>query len=253
MVYRFVLFAFVISSLFAFNISPSSAQERPSQAGIDTLLVHLETEYGITPAFPAEWQAQTAAEVIQLYDYLSMISYASDLTAHQLWVLGGSPSDFTPSAYFRLHFDFAHLQIDRTYNLAAGYGGNTVPRYENGEIVGYMIQLTPLGVSQPFTFAHELGHVIDAMLNDLPHIQHVKELGGLVGTLGWIPGAGFTGNENLFPRANGGANEDFADTFGQMMVGNLSPDDTTAPRYHFMVEHTHEWLTLIRLQHRLAL
>ena len=251
--YRFVLVIFIISSFLAFNTSPNFAQEDPSQAAINTLLVQLEIDYGITPAFPAEWQAQTAGEVIQLYDYLTMITYSCELTAQQLWVLNGSPRDITPSDHFRLHFAAAHLQIDRTYNLGAGYGGNTAPRYENGEIIGYMIQLTPLGVSQPFTFAHELGHVIDALLNDLPHNQHIEDLGGVVGSLGWIPGEGFIGNENLFPRANGGANEDFADTFGQMMVGNLSPDNTTAPRYHFMINHTHEWLTLIRLQNSLVL
>ncbi len=225
-----------------------NAQDSPSQAGINTLLEALEIDYGITPSFPAEWQAQNAGEVIQLYDYLSMITYSCELTAQTLWELNGSPVDITPKQHFRLHFDPANLQIDRTYNLGAGYAGNTAPRYEGGEIVGYMIQLTPLGVSQPFTFAHELGHVIDAELNDFPHNQHVADLGGVVGSLGWIPGAGFEGNENLFPRANGGANEDFADTFGNMMVGNLSPDNTTAPRYEFMVQHTHEWLTLIQLR-----
>lgn len=249
--YLLIVVVLLVSTL-SWSVSPNlaEAQAGPSQAAINTLLEELATHYGITAAFPAEWQAQNAGEVIQLYDYLTMITYSCELTAHTLWELNGSPAELTPQQHFRLHFDPANLQIDRTYNLGAGYAGNTAPRYEGGEIVGYMVQLTPLGVSQPFTFAHELGHVIDALLNDYPHNQHVADLGGVVGSVGWIPGAGFEGNENLFPRANGGANEDFADTFGNMMVGNLSPDNTTAPRYEFMVEHTHEWLTLINLRRK---
>jgi hypothetical protein len=138
------------------------------------------------------------------------------------------------------------LQIDRTTRLPAGMGGNTAPQYADGKIVSYLIQLTPLGLSQPFTFAHEMGHVVDSLLGDQPHIQHVAELGGTVGTLGWIPGKGYWGNELLFPRAVGGANEDFADTFGEMMMGRLSPLNSTMPRWRFMVRHTDEWLAQIR-------
>lgn len=246
--YRLIISLLILSSILLLSTPPSHAQEGPSQAAINTLLANLETDYGITAAFPAEWQAQTAGEVIQLYDYLTMITLSCELTAQELWTLNNKPANFTPAEHFRLHFDAANLQIDRTGSLGAGFAGNTAPRHEGGEIVGYMIQLTPLGVSQPFTFAHELGHVMDAMLNDIPHNQHVADLGGLVGSVGWIPGEGFIGNENLFPRANGGANEDFADTFGQMMVGNLSPDNSTAPRYHFMVAHTAQWLTIMRLR-----
>lgn len=237
------IYAFVLS-LFLGQV-PVQGQDSPSQIGINERLAILAADCGVTPAYPAEWQAQTAGDVIRLYEYLGVIYTACQEVAYTIWRLDGSPEDYTPLAYFRLHFDQAGLQIDRTFNLGS-YEGNTAPRYANGEVIGYMIQLSPMGMAQPFTFAHEIGHVVDALLLDKPHQQHMLELGGVVGSVGWIPGRGYESNELLFPRAVAGPNEDFADTFGQMMIGNLSPLNSTAPRWAFMMRHTREWLRLLR-------
>jgi hypothetical protein len=241
---------FILVLITVYSTLPVMAQQgtaQPSQAGINELLARLEVDYGITPAFPAEWQAQNAGEIIQLYNYLTVIYTACDQIAWQLWQLNNTPSDFTPSEHFRFYFDPAHLQIDRALSLN-GYAGNTAPRHENGQIAGYLIQLAPLGMSQPFTFAHEIGHVVDSMLDGLPHEQHIAVVGGVEGTTGWIPGEGYVGNELKFPRAIAGPNEDFADTFGQMMVNGLNSTDSTALRYQFMLDHTHQWFTLIRIK-----
>lgn len=224
---------------------PSLAQDdRPSQAGINALVIRLSDDFGVNPAFPGEWQASSASEVQQLYEGLTVIYQGFDIVANCLYQLDGSPQNLTPFAHFRLHFDNANITYDRTTRIG-DYAGNTAPQRENGEVVGYMIQFSPLGMSQPFTLAHEMGHIVDALLNDVPHQEHVMALGGVVGTLGWIPGRGYQGNELLFPRAVGGANEDFADTFGQMMMGNLSLFDSTAPRWLFMTTRTHRWLDAI--------
>lgn len=224
---------------------PSQAQHGPSQAGIDRLLLDLERDFGVTAAFPAEWQAQNGGEVQQLYEGLHTVYSGFQQVAYRLWQLDGSPDHLTPAAHFRLHFDQANISLDRTFRLGR-FEGNTAPRYEGGQVVGYMIQLAPGGLSRPFILAHEIGHVLDSLLGDQPQRDHVAELGGVAGTTGWIPGRGYQGNEILFPRAVAGPNEDFADTFGQMMMGRLSLLNSTAPRWLFMVRYTPRWLTDLR-------
>lgn len=241
------LIILLVTGLLLIHTVPVAAQDGASQAGIDQLLAALEADFGVTAAFPGEWQAASAGEVQQLYDGLHVIYAGFEAVAYRLWVLDGAPDNLSPSEHFHLLFDAAHLSIDRTFRLG-NYAGNTAPLYENGVIAGYMIQLGPAGMSQPFTLAHEMGHVVDAMLGDQPHQDHIAFLGGTVGSTGWIPGRGFEGNALMFPRAQAGANEDFADTFGQMMMGNLSPLNSTAPRWAFMVTHTHLWLDAIRAQ-----
>jgi hypothetical protein len=224
--------------------APATAQHPPTQQQVNDLLAEIESTYGLGFAFPTEWQATTAGEVIQFSEYLTVISDSLAQTAYWLWRLNGSPAYMTPAQHFRLHFDRARIALDRTTQLGA-YAGKTNPRYENGRVVGYLVQLTDEGMRQPFTLAHELGHVVDSLLSDLPHTQHVEFLGGVWGATAWLPGRGYVGNERLFPRAVGGPNEDFADTFGQMMMGRLRPLDSTAPRWTFMVTHTRDWLAAI--------
>lgn len=223
----------------------SSKADDPSQAGINERLEILNVDCGITPAFPGEWIAQTPGEVILLYEYLGTVHRACLTVAEQLWFLDGSPQEVTPLEHFRFHFDQAALQLDRSTRLGK-YWGNTAPQYSNGVVVGYMIQLAHEGFADESTFAHEMGHVVDGMLGDDPQRQHLREVGGVASDIGWLPGDGYWGYELLFPRSAAGPNEDFAETFGQMMMGNLSPYNGTAPRWWFMVRHTSAWLHAIR-------
>ncbi|MBI5930659.1 MAG: hypothetical protein HY862_15225 [Chloroflexi bacterium] len=231
-------------------LAPSAtAQDNPTQDRVFELMDEIENTYGVGFAYPVEWQAASANEVIQFNDYLTVILESLARISETLYALGADPNDptrMTPADYFRLHFDNAHIVIDRTTQLGSNFAGKTNPIYGNGAIVGYSIQLTGEGMRQPFTLAHELGHVVDSLLTDLPHTQHVEFLGGEWAATAWIPGKGYIGNEHMFPRAVGGPNEDFADTFGQMMMGKLSPLNSTAPRWSFMVTHIHEWLEAIR-------
>ncbi len=226
-----------------------AAQDNPTQDRVYELMAEIENTYGVGFAYPAEWQATSANEVIQFNEYLTVILESLGRVSKTLYQFGRAPDDplrITPADYFRLHFDRAHIVIDRTTQLSGNFAGKTNPLYGNGLIIGYSIQLTGEGMRQPFTFAHELGHVVDSLLTDLPHTQHVEFLGGAWGAVNWIPGDGYIGNERMFPRAVGGPNEDFADTFGQMMMGKLNPLKSTAPRWAFMVIHLREWLDAIR-------
>lgn len=236
----------LIAILLISVIAPMSiSADDPSQAGIDQRLAILEVDCGITPAFPGEWIAQTPAEVILLYEYLGTVHRACLMVAQQLWFLDGAPDDMTPLEHFRFHFNRAALQLDRSTHLGQ-FWGNTAPRFENGAVVGYMIQLAHEGFADESTFAHEMGHVVDGLLGDVPQRQHLREVGGVASTVGWLPGDGYWGYELLFPRSAAGPNEDFAETFGQMMMGHLSPYNGTAPRWWFMVRHTSTWLHVIR-------
>lgn len=226
-----------------------NAQEGPTQDRVYELMAEIENTYGIGFAYPSEWQATSANEVIQFNEYLTIILESLRRVSETFYQLGRAPDDplrITPADYFRLHFDRAHIVIDRTVQLGGNFAGKTNPLYGNGVIIGYSIQLTGEGMRQPFTLAHELGHVVDSLLTDLPHTQHVEVLGGEWGAVNWIPGKGYIGNEALFPRAVGGPNEDFADTFGQMMMGKLNPLKSTAPRWLFMVLYLRGWLDAIR-------
>lgn len=225
------------------------AQENPTQDRVYELMAEIENTYGVGFAYPSEWQATSANEVIQFNDYLTIILESLARVSATFYQIGRVPDDplrITPADYFRLHFDRAHIVIDRTTQLGGNFAGKTNPLYGDGVIIGYSIQLTGEGMRQPFTLAHELGHVVDSVLTDLPHTQHVDFLGGEWGAVNWIPGKGYIGNEALFPRAVGGPNEDFADTFGQTMMGKLSPLKSTAPRWLFMVLHLLGWLDAIR-------
>lgn len=229
---------------------PVASQDTPTQERIYELMAEIEDTYGVGFAYPSEWQAASAAEVIQFNEYLTVILDSLAQISHTLAWLGKSPDDplrMTPVDYFRLHFDAAPIVIDRTIQLG-GFAGKTNPTYQDGQVVGFSIQLTGEGMRQPFTLAHELGHVVDSRLADLPQQQHVEVLGGAWGAIAWIPGKGYTGNEWMFPRAVGGPNEDFADTFGQMMMGRLGLLDSTASRWLFMVVHTRDWLLALRSQ-----
>lgn len=240
-------FLLILVSVFFATYPPlqTVAQTTWTQADIDELRAEIEATYEIAFAFPEEWQAQSTDEIPLLMNYLLTIRESLAQTANTLWMLNGSPNDLSPSEHFCFYLSQAHIQIDRVINIGGGYGGNTMPIYENGRVVSYLIQLAPQGIGQPYTLAHEIGHVIDGLLDDYPQNQHRAILGGAWTTNYWIPGAGYLGNENMFPRALSGPNEDFADTFGQMMIGNLSLWGSTTPRWLFMVEQVPSWLNLL--------
>jgi len=233
---------------YALTPTPSIPTPLPrvySQAEIHHLRTLIEERYGIGFSYPTEWNAANASEVMWFTDGLHQILEALDIATYYLYIYGEPDEDVTPIEYFRQHFDRAHIEIDRTRAITGNFAGNTLPRYANSQVIGYTIQLTGLGMDNPYTLVHELGHVLDGLLEDAPHLAFVAELGGEWTTDRWIPGEGYTGNEAMFPRAVGGPNEDFADTFGQMLVGNLSPE-VVAVRYDFMREYLPIWLTAIQ-------
>lgn len=214
-----------------------------SQTEINNMLVLIEERYGVGFSYPTEWQAVNASEIMWFTDGLHQILEALDIASFYLYLYGDPPEDVTPLEFFRLHFDQANLEIDRSVALVDNFAGNTLPRYGNGEVIGYTIQLTGVGMSNPFTLIHELGHVVDGLLADRPHEDFVTALGGEWASDRWLPGQGYRGNEAMFPRATGGPNEDFADTFGQMLLGNLG---AVRVRYDFMLAVLPEWLAAIR-------
>jgi hypothetical protein len=231
----------------AFLILPSAAAQKPtdeprvySQAEINRLQTEISETYGI--GFVAgEWIASTASEVMWFTDAMYNIQEALDTVSYYLHLYGEAPDDVTPVAFFRQHFDAADLVIDRVTRIDGGFWGNTLPIYEDGEVVQYVIQLAPQGMSSPFVVVHELGHVLDGLLDDQPQQDFIAELGGEWTPDAWIPGEGYLGNEGLFPRGVAGPNEDFADTFAGMMMGYLSPE-LVPVRYEFMREYLPEWL-----------
>jgi hypothetical protein len=237
----------MLSPSFGFHLHTSAvrAQENPEQRDIDGILGHIQETYGVGFAFPGEWQARYEDELPLIHSYAATINASLEQVAHTLWMLDGSPPYLSPSEHFRLHFDQANIQIDRVGHLG-GYGGNTMPVYEDGLVIAYLIQLAPVGLGRTYTLAHEIGHVLDNLLADQPQWQHREMLGGAWTPTYWVPGSGYEGNEARFPRALAGPNEDFADTFGQMMVGGLNPFDETSSRWLYMTTHTRHWLALLR-------
>jgi hypothetical protein len=213
------------------------------QDSIAEMMTRIEETYGIGFAYPDEWIPGTPAEVIQYVDFMHDVLEALNIAAVYLHYYDNAPEDVSPSEYFRQHFDRANIQIDRVSQVEGGFIGNTLPIIEDGELLGFTMQLTYAGVNGPFILIHELGHVVDALLSDVPQNQFVDALGGAFNDIAWIPGEGYTGNEELFPRAVAGPNEEFADTFSNMLLGRL----TVVPvRYDFMLEHFPDWLEAIR-------
>ncbi|MFP4321863.1 MAG: hypothetical protein ACLFTK_05360 [Anaerolineales bacterium] len=216
-----------------------------SQAGIDALMNTITEQYGIGFAFPVEWIANDAREVMWFTDGLHHVLGALYLAAYYLHAYDGAPEDISPAEHFRQHFDRANILLDRVLGIENGFDGNTMPVVEDSQIVSYNIQLAPGGLSGQYVMIHELAHVLDALLNDTPQADFVTVLGGEMTPIAWRPGAGYVGNEILFPRAVAGANEDFADTFAAMLMGRLSPENV-AVRYDFMRAYLPIWLAAIR-------
>ncbi|MCL4880197.1 MAG: hypothetical protein KJ064_26300 [Anaerolineae bacterium] len=216
-----------------------------TQEEINNLMDLIQENYGIGFAYPAEWIASDANEVIWFTDGLHEILHALDTAAYYLYIYGSATDEVTPAEFFRQHFDRARIILDRATYIDGGFWGNTLPMYENSQVVGYMIQLTFQGMGGPFVIVHELGHVLDSLLSDVPHTQFVEELGGEWTTQNWIPGAGYSGNERFFPRGLGGPNEDFADTFANMLLGYLSEENIPV-RFDFMQSYLPTWLESIR-------
>ena len=213
------------------------------QDSITQMMTLIEETYGVGFAYPDEWIPGTPAEVIQYVDFMHDVMEALDIAAVYLHYYDGAPDDMSPPEYFRQHFDRANIQIDRVSQIDGRFVGNTLPIIEDGELLGFTIQLTFAGVGGPFILIHELGHVVDGLLDDMPQNQFVDALGGEFSEVAWIPGDGYEGNEELFPRAVAGPNEDFADTFSNMMLGRLS---VVPVRYNFMLENLPAWLESIR-------
>jgi hypothetical protein len=208
------------------------------------MLTLIEARYGIGFAFPEEWIAGTANEIQWFTDDLHGILTALDTAAAYLYLYGNPPEDTTPIEFFRQHFDRAKIKLDRASQIQGGFTGNTLPIIENGEVFYYLIQIHPAEMTRQFVLIHELGHVLDGLLEDQPHTDFVAELGGEWTPTAWIPGEGYIGNEELFPRAVAGPNEDFADTFANMLLGRLS--ETVVPvRYEFMREYLPQWLAAL--------
>ena len=253
---RIVLFALltisIIGTLPALHAQDESDEPLPvptpmervhRQDEIPQLMALIEERYGVAFAYPDEWIPGTPAEVIQFVDFMHDIHEALDIAAVYLHYYDDAPDDISPPEYFRLHFDQAHIQIDRVSQIEGRFVGNTLPIVEDGELLGFTIQLTYAGVNGPFIFVHELGHVVDGLLGDLPQNQFVEALGGEFSEVAWIPGEGYIGNEAMFPRAVAGPNEDFADTFSNMLLGRL---DVVPVRFDFMQMYLPDWLEAIR-------
>jgi hypothetical protein len=215
-----------------------------SQQGINDVLALIEARYGIGFAFPEEWLAGTASEVQWFTDDLHGILAALDTAAAYLYLYGDAPPNSTPGEFFRQQFDRAKIKLDRASQIEGGFTGNTLPVIEDGEPLYYLIQIHPAEMTRQLVLIHELGHVLDGLLKDQPHNDFVAELGGEWAATAWIPGEGYIGNEELFPRAVAGPNEDFADTFANMLLGRLS-ESVVPVRYEFMREYLPLWLTLL--------
>lgn len=224
---------------------PTPLPREHRQAEIDKVMALIEETYGIGFAYPSEWIASNANEVIWFTDGLHEIYQALNIASYYLYLYGDAPEGTTPIEFFRQHFDHAHIIIDRATTIEGGFWGNTLPMYENSEVIGYTIQLTYQGMSGSFVLIHELGHVLDNLLLETPQKQFVEALGGEWSTESWIPGEGYLGNELFFPRALGGPNEDFADTFANMLLGYLTEDNIPV-RYNFMLKNLPLWLTDLR-------
>ncbi|HLA43355.1 MAG TPA: hypothetical protein VJZ27_07980 [Aggregatilineales bacterium] len=252
-----VFLALCIALIFSLSIYTVSADDPPpqiptplpreyNQDAINALMEIVEMRYGIGFAAPEEWMATGASEIMWFTDDLHGLLEALDIAAYYLWFYGEASEDQSPAEFFRQHFDRANIVIDRSMNIPGGFTGNTLPMYENEKVVSYVIQLHPVSMgSGYFVPIHELGHVVDGLLNDQPQHDFVDALGGTWADQSWIPGKGYDGNENLFPRATAGASEDFADTFANMLMGRLSPEFIPV-RYNFMREHLPGWLENIR-------
>jgi hypothetical protein len=238
--------------IFLSTLAPLYAETPPperdySQTAINELMTYIETTYAIAFAYPEEWIAGTAGEVIQFTDYLHNILEALEVAAFYLHHYGDPRPRQKPAAYFRALFAPANIRLDRASQIAGGFAGNTLPQRDGGRVQGYLIQLAPSGMNGIFTLVHELGHVVDGLLEDQPQRDFVQALGGQWTSTAWIPGLGYQGNEAFFPRAVAGPNEDFADTFANMFTGRLSTE--FAPeRYLFMREYAPRWLVQILAQ-----
>lgn len=223
------------------SLRPAAAsQPTYSQAEIDRLLAEISHDYGLHFAYPGEWQAANAGELMALVQALHLFKAhlqqaAAGLHAHAPLAAA------SPAGSFRRAFWRAGLHIDRAGTLPGGFDGNTVPHYADGAVLYYSLQFTLQGMSSPYVVLHELGHVLDNLLQDQPQAHFHAWLGGSMGAAGWQPGLDYAGNEGLFLRARAGLNEDFADTFAQYLRGQLSPGITPA-RYQFMRRWLPWWL-----------
>lgn len=226
-------------------IVPTPVPREYKQTEINAMMSLIQETYGIGFAYPAEWIANDANEVIWLTDSLHEIYQALNIASAYLVFYGDVPEDIAPSEFFRQHFDQANILIDRATTIDGGFWGNTLPMYENSQVIGYTIQLTYQGMSGPFVLIHELGHVLDNLLLEAPHLAFAETLGGEWTTENWIPGEGYSGNEGFFPRGLGGPNEDFADTFANMLLGYLTIDNIPV-RFEFMQENLPVWLAALR-------
>jgi|GEM_PF-5735875 len=247
---RYFTLVLLVGSLCFLNfVSPAIAQtETPeptyTQDEIFRLMDEITETYGIGFVIREEWYGSSGGDIINFVDFLQNMLVAFEIMSDVLYESGNPPDDSTPQDYFRLIFDRANIEIDRTAAIQGGFYGNTLPQIENSLVVGYMVQFTPVGFNSQFIIIHEFAHIIDGILDDAPQNAFIDELGGEWTEVAWIPGEDYNGNEEMFPRAVAGPNEDFADTFANMILGRLT-EELTPARLEFMTDYIPQWLELL--------
>jgi hypothetical protein len=100
-------------------------------------------------------------------------------------------------------------------------------------------------MTDPFPIVRELGHILNDLLNNAPVEDFQARLGGSQQGDIWEPGMGYSGYETLFPGATVNVTEDYEDTFGRMLIGELSLD-VANERYQFMLDYLSLWLADLR-------
>jgi hypothetical protein len=215
-----------------------------SEDDVYALLLSITEDYGIEFAYPLEWQPTTVQEVMLFNDYLTVIDRAFQQCAHYLHYFSRAPQDMTPEQFFRQHFDRANIRIDRVTEDVGVYGTRLLLINEFGEQV-YMLQVAPNAMTATFPIVRELGHIMNDLLDSVPVEDFKVGLGGSQQGDVWQPGMGYAGYEALFPGATISVSEDYEDTFGRMLTGELSLD-VASERYLFMLDNLPGWLVALR-------
>jgi hypothetical protein len=225
-------------------LGQSESPQPYSEEAVYDLLLNIAENYGIEFAYPLEWQPTTVQEVILFSDYLAVINHAFQQCAAYLHYFSRAPQDVTPEQFFRQHFDRANIRIDRVTEDLGIYGTRLLLSGDPEE-PGYMLQVAPSAMTDPFPIVRELGHILNDLLNNAPVEDFQARLGGSQQGDIWEPGMGYSGYETLFPGATVNVTEDYEDTFGRMLIGELSLD-VANERYQFMLDYLSLWLADLR-------
>ncbi len=149
----------------------------------------------------------------------------------------------SPQALFSDIYGTLGVAIDRTTQPLPPSGAQTL-RVENAAIdARYILQLSPQGMSSGFPILRELAFMLDDALGGAPVALFVEATEPSVTGEGYEPGAGYIGNEPLFPYAVN-PRADFQDSLARMLSGELSP--TASPeRYQFFLERLPTWVQVL--------